>query len=277
VQIVHEHTARHSGASAHRGGGIRFLSLLQGEEDTPGNFHLMLVYANNFVAPRHRHNFDQVRIVLEGSFGFDRGQVQHTGMWGYFTEGTYYTQRADGPSTTLLLQAGGASAAGYMSDRQLRCAVEELQARGSFSGGVYTWFDEAGKKHNQDGYEAAWEHVRGRRIRYPRPLFEQPVLWRGERFAWQGTGEAGVSIRRFAEFTGGRLSLAQVRLEPGACCTFSAAARETLLYCVDGQAQLGGERLRRISSVRLLRGEEAVIEAVEATEFYVFGSMQVPV
>jgi hypothetical protein len=29
-------------------------------------------------------------------------------MLGYFTEGTYYTQRAEGASTTLLLQAGGA-------------------------------------------------------------------------------------------------------------------------------------------------------------------------
>ena len=274
VQIVHEHAAQHRGASPHRQGGIRFLSLLRGEENTPNNFHLMLVYANDFRTPRHRHNFDQVRIMLEGSFGFGRGQVQHAGMLGYFTEGTYYTQNGAGPSITLLLQAGGASGAGYMSDRQLRAAIEDLQARGSFHDGVYTWFDGAGKKHNQDGYEAAWESVRGRRIRYPKPLFEQPVLWHGDRFAWQATGQSGVSIRRFAEFTGGRLSLAQVRIEAGAHATVSAAERETLLYCINGQASLGADTLRRISSVRLLPGEEASIQAIEASEFYLFGLMQ---
>lgn len=276
MQIVHEHTAQRRGESAHRAGGIRFLSLLQGEEDTPGNFQLALVHAHDFQTPRHRHNFDQVRIVLEGRFGFDRGQVQQAGMLGYFTEGTYYTQKAEGPSLTLLLQAGGVSGMGYMSDRQLRAAVSELQRRGSFSDGVYTWFDAEGKKHNQDGYEAAWELVRGRRIRYPQPLFEQPVLWRGERFAWQATAQAGVSIRRFAEFTGGRLSLAQVRVDVGASMCISAAERETLLYCLSGQARLGQDMLRPVSAVRLLRGEVAHLEALETSEFYLFGLMQVP-
>lgn len=274
MQIVHEHTAQHRGASAHREGGIRFLSLLQGEEDTPGNFHLMLVYANDFVAPRHRHNFDQIRIVMQGAFGFERGQVQEAGMLGYFTEGTFYTQKAEGPSTTLLLQAGGASGAGYMSDRQLRTAVDELQTRGSFHNGVYSWHDAGGKKHNQDGYEAAWEHVRGRRISYPKPLFEQPVLWRGERFAWEATAQPGVQIRRFAEFTGKRLSVAQVRVDAGASCTFSAAGRETLLYCISGLARLDGEAMGPVSAVRLSHGECATVEAVKSTEFYLFGLMQ---
>jgi quercetin dioxygenase-like cupin family protein len=273
VQIVHEHTAQHRGASAHREGGIRFLSLLQGEEDTPGNFHLMLVYANDFVAPRHRHNFDQIRIVMQGAFGFERGQVQEAGMLGYFTEGTFYTQKAEGPSTTLLLQAGGASGAGYMSDRQLRTSVDELQDRGSFHHGVFTWQDASGQKHNQDGYEAAWEHVRGRKISYPKPLFEQPVIWRGERFAWDATAQPGVHIRRFAEFTGKRLSVAQVRVDAGARCTFSAAERETLLYCISGQACLDGEALGPVSAVRLRHTEVATVETSDTTEFYLFGLM----
>jgi hypothetical protein len=162
LKIVHEHTAVEKGASAHRGGGVHFLSLLQGEENTSGNFHLTLVYANDYVAPRHRHNFDQVRIVLDGAFGFDHGMVQEAGMLGYFTEGNYYTQKSVGKSMTLLLQAGGASGTGYMSDNQLRSAVENLQSKGQFNSGVFTWLDSTGKKHNQDGYEAAWEFVRNK-------------------------------------------------------------------------------------------------------------------
>lgn len=273
MQIVHEHTAVPKGSSAHREGGIRFLSLLQGKEDTPGNFHLMLVYANDFIAPRHRHNFDQVRIVLEGEFGYERGQRQQAGTLGYFTEGTYYTQNAKGASTTLLLQSGGASGAGYMSDLQLRGTVQTLEAEGHFKDGVYSYTDGNGKLHNQDGYEAAWERVRGRPISYPRPLFEQPVLWRGDHFAWEPTAQTGVQIRRFAEFTGRRLSLAQVRVQAGASCIFSAADRETLAYCIEGEARLGNEAVEPVTSIRLQPGEEVELQAEQETSFYLFGLM----
>lgn len=274
MKIVHEHTAVEKGASAHRGGGVHFLSLLQGEENTSGNFHLTLVYANDYVAPRHRHNFDQVRIVLDGAFGFDHGMVQEAGMLGYFTEGTYYTQKSVGKSTTLLLQAGGASGTGYMSDNQLRSAVENLQSKGQFNSGVFTWLDSTGKKHNQDGYEAAWEFVRNKKIKYSKPLFEQPILWRGDRFAWEPTDQEGVEIRRFAEFTNKQLCLAQVKIKVGAQCHISAKNRETLLYCIDGKARIGFENLKAISSVHLLRGEEIQIHAQETTQFYVFGLMK---
>ena len=273
MQIVHEHTAVTKGASSHRPGGIRFLSLLQGEEDTPGNFHLALVHADGYVAPRHRHNFDQVRVMIDGAFGFDRGQVQEAGSLGYFPEGTFYTQQSRGPSTTLLLQSGGVSGSGYMSDRQLREAVKSLEASGIFRDGVYTWLDEEGKEHNQDGYEAAWEHVRAKPISYPRPLYDQPVLWRGERFAWMPSGQPGVAIRRFAEFTGRRLSLAQLRIDASARCRISAQERETLLYCINGQASIGSETLQPVSAVRLLRGEEVTLTGNAQTEFYLFGLM----
>lgn len=273
MDIVHEHTATRKGASSHRPGGIRFLSLLQGEEGTPGNFQLTLVYAQDFVTPRHRHNFDQVRIVLEGEFGFGPGLVQKAGTWGYFPEGTWYTQRAPGPSTTLLLQSGGTSGSGYMSDRQLRGAVDDLQARGTFHDGVYTWFDDRGKKHNQDGYEAAWEHVHGRPITYPRPLYEQPVLWQAERFDWAPAGQAGVWIRRFGEFTGRRLSLAEVRVDAGATATLSASQRQTLAYCASGRARIGAEVIGPVSAVRLHAGEQVTVAAEAPTHLYLFGLM----
>ena len=273
MKIVHEATAVRKGASAHRGGGVHFLSLLQGEENTPNNFHLTLVYANDYVAPRHRHNFDQVRIVLDGAFGFNREMTQEAGMLGYFTEGTYYTQKSIGQSTTLLLQSGGASGTGYMSDTQLRAAVEKLKSKGEFNNGIFTWNDSNGKKHNQDGYEAAWELVRTKTINYPKPLYEQPILWRGDRFDWELTNQTGVEIRRFAEFTNKQLCLAQIRIKAGARCSVSAKERETLLYCIDGKASVGSENLGAISSVHLLRGEDIQIHAKETSQFYVFGLM----
>jgi hypothetical protein len=271
MQIVHEHSAQRQGASAHRSGGIEFLSLLKGVEGSRGNFHLALVKAKDYATPRHRHNFDQVRIMLAGSFGFDRGQEMHEGMLGYFAEGTYYTQRGAGHSTTLLLQSGGASGAGYMSDNQLRRAVAQLQERGSFADGVYTWLDSKGKKHNQDGYEAAWEHVHGRPIRYPRQHAGQPVLWHASDFAWEPTDQRGVRVRHFGQFAQQRLAVAQINIDAGALCHLSAHATETLVYVIHGQAHLGAEPLRAISAIHMLPNEQACIAAGEATQLYAMG------
>ncbi len=274
MKLVHARTAETQGASAHRPGGVRFLSLLQGDENTPGNFHLMVVEAQDYQAPRHRHNFDQVRIVLEGEFGFGPGMKQDACMLGYFTEGTYYTQNGEGRSTTLLLQSGGASGEGYMSDRQLRRAVQELQAKGSFEDGVFTHVDTAGKKHNQDGYEAAWEHVRGRPIRYPRPRYEQPVIWRADRFAWQATDQPGVQVRRFGEFTEKALRVAQVRVASGANCQLSSGGQDLLFSLSSGEAHAAGETLEKFSSGHLKPGETIALHADTDMELHVFGLMQ---
>lgn len=275
MKIVHEHTAEAKGAAAHRPGGVRFLSLLKGQDNTVNNYHLMLVYAQDYVAPRHRHNFDQLRIVLEGRFGFDRGQEQTAGMLGYFPEGTYYTQNGAGPSVTLLLQSGGFSGAGYMSDQQLRQAVDELgQGPGRFESGVYTWHDASGKKHNQDGYEAAWERVRGKTISYPKPLYAQPILWHQDRYPWMATDQSGVYIRHFGSFTPAQLRVAQVRIDAGSRCTLDAGAHDTLLYTISGQAHVADQTLRAISSVHLAAGESLTLNAQESTELYVIGLMK---
>jgi len=151
--------------------------------------------------------------------------------------------------------------------------VEELKAEGNFHNGVFSWKDARGKKHCKDGYEAAWEQSRAHKITYPAPPFEQPVLWRADRFSWQVSTQAGVHIRRFVEFTGKRLSVVQVRIDGGASCVFGAGERETLLYCVRGEARIDEEALGPISAIRLLRHEAITIEATQTTEFYVLGFM----
>jgi hypothetical protein len=243
MQITHASTAKRYGAAAHRDGGIAFISLLEGTEGTAGNYHLMVVSADQYYAPRHRHNFDQVRIMLEGDFSFDKGRVQSEGMWAYFPEGTYYTQRAEKKSTTLLLQSGGPHSAGYMSNRQMRETGDAMQAHGpgKFAQGVYTWHDAKGKKHNQDGYEAIWERVNGKAIRYVKPAYAEPQFWRPDDARWQPTAQEGVSMRLFGPFTEKELRLAHVRVAAGATCRLSGAACETLVYVASGEGALRAE------------------------------------
>jgi hypothetical protein len=242
-------------AQPHRPGGVSFRHLLAGEDDAPDNYSLSLVdVAERYEAPRHRHNFEQVRVMLAGRFGFGPGAVQEAGSVGYFCEGTYYTQRGDGPSTTLLLQCGGASGAGYMGFARLQRGIRELAPRGQFHDGVFTWHDAQGHRRNRDGYEAVWEHVFGRRLVYPKPRYQQPVIVQPQHFQalpWA----PGVTCKPLGCFNERGLGVAVWSLAPGATLALSQAQRRELLYVQAGALHLGGRALRTGSAIETRTGE----------------------
>ncbi len=253
-----------------RGGNIGFRDLMTGTPGSPGNYGLQMVHIeDSYHAPQHRHNFEQVRIMLEGSFGFGPGLVQGPGSVGYFCEGTYYTQKGDGPSVTLLLQIGGPSHQGFMSRAQLRAGVEHLSARGNFEDGIFTWHDAQGKKHNQDSYEAVWEHVHGRSITYPKPQYLAPVLLEPGRFTWRDL-DAGVQRKHLGTFNEYGLQLAQIKLNAGAQIALGDAEHAQLLFCNSGQGSWAGNAYDRWCSAEVLRGESVRVQASTTTELYVF-------
>jgi hypothetical protein len=259
-----------------RGGSIGFRDLMTGAAGSPGNFGLQLVHIETeYHTPQHRHNFEQVRIMLEGSFGFGPGLLQQQGSVGYFCEGTYYTQKGEGPSVTLLLQIGGPSLQGFMSRAQLRGGIDQLSARGNFHDGIFTWLDEAGKKHNQDSYEAVWEHVHGRTLQYPKPQYHGPVLLEPSRFGWVG-GPDGLRRKHLGSFNEDRLTLAQWQLGAGRSYRIDTSAQAHLLFCIRGQGSLGGHSYGRWSSAEFLKGEEVLVRASEDSEFHVFGLPEFP-
>jgi hypothetical protein len=262
MRAVRPHEARHIPAQPHRAGGIAFRHLLAGVEGAPDNYSLTLVdVAERYTAPRHRHNFEQVRLMLAGRFGFGPGAVQEPGTIGYFCEGMPYTQHGDGASTTLLLQCGGASGAGYMGFEALQRGIHELSARGRFADGVYTHLDAAGKKHNQDGYEAVWEHVHGRTLRYPRPRYQAPVILHPEHFAWL-PWLPGVRLKRLGAFNERGLGLALWHLAPGAAVQLQPAERTELLYVRDGEVVLpAAGPLPAGSALEVLRGQSLQLVA----------------
>ena len=102
-----------------RAGLFRAQALLAGLEGSPDNFFLQLSQTfSDFASPRHRHNFDQVRVQLKSDADFARDGVMQPGMVAYFPEGVFYgPQSISGESLTLVLQLGGASGAGDHSAR----------------------------------------------------------------------------------------------------------------------------------------------------------------
>ncbi|HKF28874.1 MAG TPA: hypothetical protein VKB29_06580 [Candidatus Binataceae bacterium] len=66
MHVAHGSRMTFGPVSGHRSGGIDFKRLIQGTPGALDNFELSLVRtAGDYYTPRHRHNFDQVRLCLE--------------------------------------------------------------------------------------------------------------------------------------------------------------------------------------------------------------------
>ncbi len=202
-----------------RAGLFRSQSLMHGPEGTPENFYLQMsqIYSD-FMSPRHRHNFDQVRVQLKGDADFARDGVMRPGTIGYFPEGVFYgPQSIADESTTLVLQCGGASGSGYISEERFQAGVTELKQYGTFENGIYRRAKEEGGRKNQDAYEAVWEHIQGRRLEYPKGDLGQPVWMNPEDFAWQDEpSTAGVRRKALGTFSARSLRMSILAVARGA-------------------------------------------------------------
>ena len=194
--------------------------MLEGREGTLDNFRLFhsVNQEGGWEAPRHRHNFEQIRFPLSGGFEYAPDKVLQAGWVGYFPEGVYYGPQIRHKGLKMVvLQFGGASLSGYMSTVQRRRGFNELKAKGTFSKGVYSWVDEGGRKHNQDAFEATWEHINGRKLVYPRPRYDGLIMMDPAAYAWvDDPQQPGLSRKPLGTFTEREIRVDFVRLAAGA-------------------------------------------------------------
>ena len=255
----------------HRQGMFRHRTVAAGEPGTPGNFILEMVRTtDDFFSPRHRHNFDQFRYQLEGEFDFDRNGKMAPGVIGYFPEGTPYgPQSSSVSSLTLVLQFGGASGNGYMTQQQLEAGAAELKKRGAFERGVFRRNEGEDGKRNVDGYQAIWEHANGRPMAYPKPRYPQPIFMDPANYEWVPVaGSPGVSEKPLGVFTERRSEAGFIRLDAGARFT----ARGKGVYVVTrGSGSVDGQPLRALTTIYVDAGETVTFAAQEDTELLHFG------
>jgi hypothetical protein len=69
-------------------------------------------------------------------------------------------------------------------------------------------------RKNQDGFEAVWEHIVGRKLVYPAPRFDAPVFMNYRNFAWCAVKAKGVWFKTLGIFTERETRLEMVKLEP---------------------------------------------------------------
>ena len=245
-----------------RGGVFHYKRLVEGTSGSPGNFGLMLSRTyEDFLSPRHRHNFEQVRFQIEGVCSFGRDGEMSPATMGYFPEGVYYgPQSADAAALVLVLQFGGPSGAGYMSEDDLQASVAQLSRVGSFRDGVFHRSVGEGRR-NQDAYEAAWENFNRRRLEYPPALYAAPTLVADSARDWEPLGP-GVDHKFFGGFEGGT-EISRLRLGAGARHEIAGAA---VLFVLSGSGSIDAEPIAVESSAHLADDEAGTLVAGEGID-----------
>ena len=251
--------------------------LLTGEDDAPDNYRLNFSrQLGPFYSPRHKHNFDQIRIVLGGgamNYGPDRW-IQ-PGEIAYFPEGTPYgPQDYDSERYGMTFQFGGASGSGYISLRRMAEGMEALKKFGTCEKGIFHLAGEhpPGVRRKRDSYEAVWEHVNGRPLKYPKPRYNEPILMKPRHFDWQDDpNQPGVSIMRLGSFSERQIEISMLRVTAGGRARIASRPGTQIGVVIAGAGRVGDDELRGHAAFSLGRDEGAVLTAVAALELLLVG------
>ena len=244
--------------------------LLIGQDGSPTNYDLNtgLAGAGGWRTPRHRHNFDQIRYVIKGNYPYMDDKVLPEGWVGYFPESVYYgpQDRPEGLQT-MVLQFGGASGNGYLSVASREAANAALKQKGEFKGGVFTYVDEHGKRHNQDASAACFEYATGRKLEFAPPRYEGVIVMNPAAYAWIAASSPGVYEKWLGTFTERKARIGFIRLDANAVYGAGTFPSTALLFQTKGRVVVAGEEYEAGSAFELLPDEGPIrIEARAASE-----------
>jgi hypothetical protein len=268
----------------HPTGQIAFHHLLKGTDGTRENFMYILGRQDrDFHMPRHRHNFDQIRLPLRGTMNHGGGIVVGEGEVAYIPEGLPYGPQDDplepyapGERLQLVLQFGGASGIGFMSIEQRRQAWKDLEKTGTFAGPYY---------HRNDGtsawgLNAIWEHVFGDRIKYPRPRYKSIIIADPKVFHWLPIPRAaGVDRKFLGTFSERGVTVEMIRIAAGAQWHSVDNEALRLVFVRSGNGAIGNAEISPLSAVEVGAGESLSLSASTEMELFVIAlpPVQLPV
>ncbi|MEU6075753.1 hypothetical protein [Micromonospora sp. NPDC047074] len=257
TQVVDPSASTWEAASTHRTPGIDIKPLLQRDgEGRSFEFNVVRFGGEDFWSPRHRHNFDQIRIGLEGETQYGPHRKLPARTIGYYPEGTYYgpLSVSGGPSLQAILQFDGAGRGGYVNYVHLDKATAELKELGEFRKGF--WHPHDGGKA-VDGYQASWERATGREMIYPEPRFDEAVYMHVDAFSWVPVDGSPVRSKHLGSFGERGLSIGMHLVPAGASLTIGAPGRSTVAFVLTGEVRAGGAGVGQHSAL-FAEDEDAV-------------------
>jgi hypothetical protein len=254
MQVAHAEDST-SIPSTRTGKERQFKTLLTGADGALDNFRVYFVRQQGEVdVPRHKHNFDQVRMCLEGpgKQNYGEGKWIAPGEIAYFPEGTPYgPEQSNTERLSLTLQFGGASRSGFISSARVKNAMEEMKEFGTFEKGIFKRVGQLapGEKRNQDAYEAVWEHVNKRKLVYPKPRYGEAILMKPENFEWEPSeGEPGFARKQLCIFSERNLQFSMLKIEAGGRGLQMSRGGIQIGFVVQGGGAVNGEALRKHSA-----------------------------
>ncbi len=196
------------------------------------------------MSPRHHHNFEQIRYVLEGHLFYGRKKIG-PGTLMYVPESVDYgPQTRDEDTRAVVFQFAGPSGVPKFSQVESKSARQKLLAQGVvFQKGIAHF--PSGTK--QDAAEALWEFMAGRPIEYAPPRYEDPIYIYTEAFKWQPAEYAGVMIKRLGYFNECGPNVSLLRLEPKASLPGARVNWLDIRVVLDGDATYAGQRCPAVS------------------------------
>jgi hypothetical protein len=254
-----------------RDGVLEQKFLLTGKEGTLHNYVLNVgrTGAGGWTTPRHRHNFDQIRYVMKGIYPYAKGKSMSEGTVAYFPESVHYgpQDRPEGLEM-MVCQFGGASGSGFVSIAQREAANERLKKKGKFNNGAFTYVDEKGGRHNQDGFEACYEEATGQKLAYCEPRYNDVILMDPSSYDWMPEATPGVSTKWLGSFTERNTRVGFSRIEAGAEFPAGQEPSVELLFLSKGRVSLNGREYGPHTAFEFLAKEGPIaIKAVEECEF----------
>ena len=263
-----------SWAKDHPMGTIAFHHMLRGAPASRDNFMYILGRQDaDFYMPRHRHNFDQIRLPIRGTMSHGNGIVVGQGEVAYIPEGLPYGPQDDplapyasGERLQLVLQFGGASGYGFMSIEQRRQALKELEQCGRFEGPYY---------HRNDGtsawgLNAIWEHVFGTTIKYPRPRYKSIVIADPKCFNWLPVAR-GVDHKFMGAFSERGVWIEMIRVAPSAAWSSTDVRAKRLVVVLHGEGRVGDRALGELTALEIEAGEVLDLAATTEMELFLIG------
>lgn len=246
--------------------------LLFGVDGSPNNYDLNLgvTGSGGWRTPRHRHNFDQIRYVIEGTLPYTETDSLQQGWVGYFPESIHYgpQERSEG-LRTMVLQCGGASGAGYLSVAQREATNAELAKIGEFKKGMYHYTDDNGEEQVLDGSLAIFERAMGHKLEFAEPRYTNVIAMNPQAFAWLPQGDPGVQEKWVGTFTERNLRIGFLRLEAGAVYNAGQHPSIEILFQIDGQISANGTNYGPQTGYEFLANEGPIpIQALEPTELF---------
>jgi hypothetical protein len=249
-----------------RGGRVDF-KLVREAELLPGvnSSTLMIKYheaEDVFTAPRHRHDFEQIRIALSGRQDYGSGDIAEGGWVAYFPAGAFYGPEVINGASILLIQWSDF----WVTREQNNRAIEELRKLGEFKGGIYSYVDADGKRKQKDGLNAVWEHVYKRPSSFPTPKYPSPILMNPDAFEWVKRNDV-LSEQVLGRFTERDLILSKVRWDVRGRYELPAD-RTYCVFTLSGTVRVDGVDYGPETAVWSDFGEDGSLEAEAGTEAF---------